>query len=165
MPRRKGAGRPQKINDEVVAQMKNYIIAGLTLKDACSLLEITYTTWNNYEKKHPDILRKRKAWQGMLKAQAQANIARVVMNDKDPKMSVWVLNREEMLEAKRASNELVRARAKAERVKAKLAEQQLEQATRVSNNVQNAMDNMTEEELLGLLNKLELEVNSSDGDK
>lgn len=50
MPRRKGAGRPQKINDEVVAQMKNYIIAGLTLKDACSLLEITYTTWNNYEK-------------------------------------------------------------------------------------------------------------------
>lgn len=101
----------------------------------------------------------------MLKAQAQANIARVVMKDKDPRMSVWVLNREEMLEAKRASNELVRARAKAERVKAKLAEQQLEQATRVSNNVQNAMDNMTEEQLLGLLNKLELEVNNSDGDK
>lgn len=55
--------------------MKNYMITGLSPKDACLLLNVSVSTWRLYEKDHSDIRRKRKQWQGMLKAQAKINIA------------------------------------------------------------------------------------------
>lgn len=68
-------GRKPLIDEHTSEKMQSYLMAGVSLKDACTLLGIGYTTWNDYERKNPDIRRKRKQWQGMLKARAKMNIA------------------------------------------------------------------------------------------
>lgn len=75
-------GRRPLINNKVTEKMQHYMMAGLSLKDACALLGIGCSTWNDYERKNPDIRRKRKQWQGMLKAQAKLNIAEHIYGNK-----------------------------------------------------------------------------------
>lgn len=145
-----GAGRPPKITDKLIKEMKQYMVAGLSLKDACTLLEIGYNTWNDYERHHPNIRAKRKAWQNMLKAQAQANIAKQVLNEKDPSWSSYVLDRELKLEEKRANSSLIRARAKRERIQAKLLQKQVEQTGQVADKALDKMQGLTTEQLISL---------------
>lgn len=132
------AGRPPKITDKKIAEMKNYMIAGLSLKDACLLLDVSVSTWRLYENDHPDIRRKRKQWQGMLKAQAKINIAKQIMGSNDVSLSVYLLDKEESRETKRVQNALTRAKAKKTVIEAKIAEAQLkeiETLSGVKNNV------------------------------
>ncbi|MBD5430130.1 hypothetical protein [Lactobacillus sp.] len=144
------AGRPPKITDKIVNEMKQYMVAGLSLKDACTLLEIGYNTWNDYERNHPDIRAKRKAWQNMLKAQAQANIAKQVLSVKDPSWSSYILDRELKLEEKRANSSLIRARAKRERIQATLLQKQVEQTDQVAGKALDKMQDLTTEQLISL---------------
>lgn len=127
MSDKKRAGRPCKINQEMIKEMKNYMVAGMSLKDACSLLEINVSTWRRFEEKNPDYRRKRLAWQKMLKAKAKNLIAKAILKDNDVGMAIYLLNREMKLEEKQAKNELTRARAKKVRAEAKIAESQAKQ--------------------------------------
>lgn len=153
--KKEGAGRPSKISEETVKEFKQYMIAGLTLKDACSLLEIDTSTWRRYEKKHPDIAVKRKRWQGMLKAQAQANIAKEIMSEKDAGWSAYLMKREMQLEEKRAQNALARAQAKESKARFK----NIEMDTRIKQAKVKAAERLTDvsddklDELLNLLAK------------
>ena len=79
----KKAGRPTKITDDVINQMRSYMMAGVSLKDACELVGIGVTTWREFEQKEPNFRRKRKKWQGMLKARAKVNIAEQVFGNKE----------------------------------------------------------------------------------
>ncbi|QLL69588.1 hypothetical protein [Lactobacillus sp. 3B(2020)] len=112
----------KKLNENTYEQVKNYLMAGLTLKDALALVDIAYTTWNGYERKDPSLRRKRKQWQGMLKAQAKLNIAKYVYGDKrsgiepDPAWSRYLLDEIEKQETKAIQNNLSKARI--ERLKA-----------------------------------------------
>ena len=144
------AGRPRKINDELIDKMKNYMVAGLSLKDACSLLEIDYSTWNKFEKNNPNISMKRKQWQGQLKARAQANISNKVINHHDPSWSAWVLERETKLEEKRANNALVRARARREKAQAKMIEEERSHANQLADNALDKLGKLSTEDLINL---------------
>lgn len=126
-------GRKPLIDEHTSEKMQSYLMAGVSLKDACALLGIGYTTWNDYERKNPDIRRKRKQWQGMLKARAKMNIAEHVFGNKkkgiEPsvQMSMYFLEREEQKEAKNAQNAVYRAnavklRAEAKRIEAETAQ-------------------------------------------
>lgn len=59
------------------------MMAGVSLKDACELIGIGDRTWRDFEQKNPDFRRKRKQWQGMLKARAKVNIAEQVFGNKE----------------------------------------------------------------------------------
>lgn len=126
MSKENKAGRPCKINQEIIDKMKNYMVAGLTLKDACSLLEIDVSTWRRFEENNPDYRRKRLKWQSMLKAKAKMNIAKAI-SENDVGMSVYLMDYELKKEEKKAKNALTRARAKAVRAQAKIAESQAKQ--------------------------------------
>lgn len=114
----KKPGRPAKITDAVITQMKNYMMAGVSLKDACELIGIGDRTWRDFEQKNPDFRRKRKQWQGMLKARAKVNIAEQVFGNKEkgiePNLgwSQYVLDRAMDQETKNAQNALTRANAR-----------------------------------------------------
>ena len=126
MSKENKAGRPCKIDKEIINEMKNYMVAGLTLKDACSLLEIDVSTWRRFEENNPDYKRKRLKWQSMLKAKAKMNIAKAI-TENDVGLSVYLMNYEMKKEEKKAKNALTRARAKAVRAQAKIAENQAKQ--------------------------------------
>lgn len=122
-----------KINEETVQSMKQNLLIGLTLKEACEIEDISTSTWRRYEEKHPDIRRKRKRWQKSLAIRAKANIAEQVFGNKakgiepDIEMSIYVLERETKLETKNAQNEVARAtaiklRAEAKRIDAETAQ-------------------------------------------
>lgn len=114
----KKAGRPTKITDDVINQMRSYMMAGVSLKDACELVGIGVTTWREFEQKEPNFRRKRKKWQGMLKARAKVNIAEQVFGNKEkgiePNLgwSQYVLDRAMDQETKNAQNALTRANAR-----------------------------------------------------
>jgi len=114
----KKAGRPTKITDNVINQMRSYMMAGVSLKDACELVGIGVTTWREFEQKEPNFRRKRKKWQGMLKARAKVNIAEQVFGNKEkgiePNLgwSQYVLDRAMDQETKNAQNALTRANAR-----------------------------------------------------
>lgn len=126
------------------------MIAGLSLKDACSLLEIDYSTWNKFEKNNPSFSMKRKKWQGQLKARAQANISNEVINHKDPSWSAWVLERETKLEEKRANNALVRARARREKAQAKMIEEEQAHANKIADSALDKLGKLSTEDLINL---------------
>lgn len=122
-----------KINDETVRSMKQSLMVGLTLKEACEMEDIDVSTWRRYESKHPDIKRKRKRWQKALKVHAKANIAEFIYGNKkkdikpDLQMSMYVLEHEAKLEAKNSQNAVNRAtavklRAEAKRIEAETAQ-------------------------------------------
>ncbi|MCC4346126.1 hypothetical protein [Limosilactobacillus reuteri] len=122
-----------KINDETVQSMKQSLMVGLTLKEACEMEDIDVSTWRRYESKHPDIKRKRKRWQKALKVHAKANIAEFIYGNKkkdikpDLQMSMYVLEHEAKLEAKNSQNAVNRAtavklRAEAKRIEAETAQ-------------------------------------------
>lgn len=122
-----------KINDETVQSMKQSLMVGLTLKEACEMEDIDVSTWRRYELKHPDIRRKRKRWQKALKVHAKANIAEFIYGNKkkdikpDLQMSMYVLEHEAKLEAKNSQNAVNRAtavklRAEAKRIEAETAQ-------------------------------------------
>lgn len=125
-------GRRPLINNQTSEKMKNYLMAGLSLKDACTLLGLGYTTWNDFERHHPDIRRKRKQWQGMLKAQAKLNLADHIYGNqkKGIKPSVgwsqYLLDSLSEQEYKNAQNAVSRAQARkinaeVEKLKAEIA--------------------------------------------
>lgn len=126
MSKENKAGRPCKIDKEIINEMRNYMVAGLTLKDACSLLEIDVSTWRRFEENNPDYRRKRLKWQSMLKAKAKMNIAKAI-SENDVGMSVYLMDYELKKEEKKNKNALTRARAKAVRAQAKIAESQAKQ--------------------------------------
>lgn len=122
-----------KINDETVQSMKQSLMVGLTLKEACEMEDIDVSTWRRYESKHPDIKRKRKRWQKALKVHAKANIAEFIYGNKKKdikpnlQMSMYVLEHEAKLEAKNSQNAVNRAtavklRAEAKRIEAETAQ-------------------------------------------
>lgn len=122
-----------KINDETVQSMKQSLMVGLTLKEACEMEDIDVSTWRRYESKHPDIKRKRKRWQKALKVHAKANIAEFIYGNKkkdikpDLQMSMYILEHEAKLEAKNSQNAVNRAtavklRAEAKRIEAETAQ-------------------------------------------
>lgn len=122
-----------KINNETVQSMKQSLMVGLTLKEACEMEDIDVSTWRRYESKHPDIKRKRKRWQKALKVHAKANIAEFIYGNKkkdikpDLQMSMYVLEHEAKLEAKNSQNAVNRAtavklRAEAKRIEAETAQ-------------------------------------------
>lgn len=116
MPR--GPGRPTKITDAVIRQMKNYIMAGISLKDACELVGIGATTWREFERREPNFRRKRKQWQGMLKAQAKLNLAEHIYGNKNKNIkpsvgwSQYLLDSLVDQEYKNAQNAVSRATAR-----------------------------------------------------
>lgn len=130
MPKR--AGRPTKITDVVINQMKNYIMAGISLKDACELVGIGATTWREFERREPNFRRKRKQWQGMLKAQAKLNLADHIYGNKKKGIkpsvgwSQYLLDSLSDQEYKNAQNAVSRAQARkinaeVEKLKAEIA--------------------------------------------
>lgn len=111
-------GRKPLIDEHTSEKMQSYLMAGVSLKDACTLLGIGYTTWNDYERKNPDIRRKRKQWQGMLKARAKMNIAEHVFGNKtkgiepSAEWSRYLLDSLAAQETKNIQNTLSRANAR-----------------------------------------------------
>ena len=89
------------------------------------LIDVSVSTWRQYEIDNPDIRRKRKQWQGMLKAQAKINLAKEIMSNKNVKLSVHLLEKEDARETKQAQNALSRARAEKAAAEAKLVEARL----------------------------------------
>ena len=158
------AGRPCKINSKMIDQMKEYMVAGLSLKDACSLLEIDTSTWRRFEKKNPEYAVKRKGWQAKLKARAQFNIAKQIMNKGDAGWSAYLLKREMLLEEKRATNALARAQAKEARARVKNieADTRIKEAKAIVAERLGMEDN---EQLEEVLNKLTKEAGKVGADK
>ena len=122
-----------KIDNETVQSMKQSLMVGLTLKEACEMEDISTSTWRRYEEKHPDIRRKRKRWQKALKVHAKANIAEFIYGNKKKnikpslQMSMYILEHEAKLEAKNSQNAVNRAtaiklRAEAKRIEAETAQ-------------------------------------------
>lgn len=129
----KSGGTNSKYTQETYEQMKTYLVAGLSLRDACALAGIAYSTWNGYEQHNPELRRERKQWQEKLKARAQLNIAEQIYGNKKKgiapsiQMSMYLLEREEQKEAKNAKNAVYRAnavklRAEAKRIEAETAQ-------------------------------------------
>lgn len=105
-------GRPRTITQEKINEMKFYLQAGLKLKEACTLAEIPYTTWHDFEHRNPDFKEKRKEWKNMLKVHSQLNIARQILTKHDPKWSAYWLKHDIELEEKRTNNAFIRAQTK-----------------------------------------------------
>lgn len=147
---KKKAGRPRKIDAQLIAQMRMYMIAGVSLKDACKALEITYSAWNKFEKANPDYSAKRKSWQSMLEARSKLIIADEILNKKDVSTAVWYLERLDKKSDKDARNELTRAQAKKYRVEAELAEKQNLQVDNATNATTAKMKELSLDELRAL---------------
>ena len=108
--------------------MKQSLMLGLSLKDACELEDISPSTWRRYEAKHPDIRRKRKRWQRALELRAKVVIANKVYDKEKPSgyYAQYILNYQLEKETKNAQNALARANARKinaeiERIKAETA--------------------------------------------
>lgn len=103
-----------KINNETVQSMKQSLMLGLSLKDACELEDISTSTWRRYEAKHPDIRRKRKRWQKALEIRAKVIIANKVYDKDKPSgyYAQYILDRQLDRETKNAQNALTRANAR-----------------------------------------------------
>lgn len=133
----------------MIKEMRNYMVAGMSLKDACSLLEIDVSTWRRFEEKNPDYKRKRLKWQKMLKARAKMNIAKAIAEKNDISLSVYMLDYEMKREEKKVKNSLTRARAKKVREEAKIAESQAKQLQALEDSSDQAViiDDFTDEEV------------------
>ena len=94
--------------------MKQSLMLGLSLKDACELEDISTSTWRRYETKHPDIRRKRKRWQKALEIRAKVIIANKVYDKDKPSgyYAQYILDRQLDRETKNAQNALTRANAR-----------------------------------------------------
>lgn len=94
--------------------MKQNLILGLSLKEACELEDISTSTWRRYEGKHPEIRRKRKQWQKALIIRSKVIIANKVFDKKKPSgyYAQYILDRELERETKNAQNALARANAR-----------------------------------------------------
>lgn len=94
--------------------MKQSLMVGLTLKEACELEDISTSTWRRYEAKHPDIRRKRKRWQKALEIRAKVIIANKVYDKDKPSgyYAQYILDRQLDRETKNAQNALTRANAR-----------------------------------------------------
>lgn len=103
-----------KINDQVVQSIKNSLMMGLTITDACYVEDIATSTWRRYEEKHPDIRRKRKRWQKALEMRSKMIIAERIYDKEKPSAyyAAYVLDRQLDRETKNAQNELTRAQAR-----------------------------------------------------
>ena len=103
-----------KINEETVQSMKQSLMLGLSLKEACELEDISTSTWRRYETKHPDIRRKRKRWQKALEIRAKVIIANKVYDKDKPSgyYAQYILDRQLDRETKNAQNALTRANAR-----------------------------------------------------
>ena len=103
-----------KINEKTVQSMKQNLILGLSLKEACELEDISTSTWRRYEGKHPEIRRKRKQWQKALIIRSKVIIANKVFDKKKPSgyYAQYILDRELERETKNAQNALARANAR-----------------------------------------------------
>lgn len=103
-----------KIDNETVQSMKQSLMLGLSLKDACELEDISTSTWRRYETKHPDIRRKRKRWQKALEIRAKVIIANKVYDKDKPSgyYAQYILDRQLDRETKNAQNALTRANAR-----------------------------------------------------
>ena len=127
----KSGGTNSKYTQETYEQMKTYLVAGLSLRDACALAGIAYSTWNGYEQHNPELRRERKQWQEKLKARAQLNIAEQIYGNKKKgiapsiQMSMYLLEREEQKAAKNAKNAVYRANAVKLRAEAKQIEAEI----------------------------------------
>lgn len=134
----------------MIKEMRNYMVAGMSLKDACSLLEIDVSTWRRFEEKNPDYRRKRLKWQKMLKARAKMNIAKAIAEKNDISLSVYMLDYEMKREEKKVKNSLTRARAKKVREEAKIAESQAKQLQALEDSSDQAViiDDFTDDEMI-----------------
>lgn len=94
--------------------MKQSLMLGLSLKDACELEDISTSTWRRYEAKHLDIRRKRKRWQKALEIRAKVIIANKVYDKDKPSgyYAQYILDRQLDRETKNAQNALTRANAR-----------------------------------------------------
>lgn len=94
--------------------MKQSLMVGLTLKEACEMEDISTSTWRRYEAKHPDIRRKRKRWQKALEIRAKVIIANKVYDKDKPSgyYAQYILDRQLDRETKNAQNALTRANAR-----------------------------------------------------
>lgn len=94
--------------------MKQSLMLGLSLKDACELEDISTSTWRRYETKHPDIRRKRKRWQKALEIRAKVIIANKVYDKDKPSgyYAQYILDKQLERETKNAQNALTRANAR-----------------------------------------------------
>ena len=103
-----------KIDEKVVQSIKQSLMLGMNLTEACYLEDISTSTWRRYEEKHPDIRRKRKRWQKALEIRAKVIIANKVYDKKKPSgyYAQYILDRQLDRETKNAQNAVARAQAR-----------------------------------------------------
>lgn len=145
--RRKKVGRPPTITKSVIKEVKQYIMSGTTLTDACRLAGTSYKTWNQYERSHLSLRANRKTWEKMLAAQSRIVIANSVYNKKDPSWASYVLDHEMALEVKRANNELVKAKARKMNAETEMIERQNQQANQIADSTLDNISKLSVDEL------------------
>lgn len=103
-----------KINEKVVQSIKQSLLLGMNLTDACYIEDISTSTWRRYEEKNPEVRRKRKRWQKALQIRAKVVIANKVYDKKKPSgyYAQYILNHSLEQEYKNAQNALARAQAR-----------------------------------------------------
>ncbi|MCW4387005.1 hypothetical protein [Limosilactobacillus oris] len=103
-----------KIDEKVVQSIKQSLMLGMNLTEACYVEDISTSTWRRYEEKHPDIRRKRKRWQKALEIRAKVIIANKVYDKAKPSgyYAQYILDRQLDRETKNAQNALTRANAR-----------------------------------------------------
>lgn len=103
-----------KITNKVLQSVKQSLMIGLTITEACYLEDISRSTWYRYEQKHPDIATKRRRWEKALSIRARVVIANKIFDKEKPSAyyAQWFLEREMDRETRNAQNELARANAR-----------------------------------------------------
>lgn len=103
-----------KITNEVLQSVKQSLMIGLTITEACYLEDISRSTWYRYEQKHPGIATKRRRWEKALSIRARVVIANKIFDKEKPSAyyAQWFLEREMDRETRNAQNELARANAR-----------------------------------------------------
>lgn len=103
-----------KVDEKVVQSIKQSLLLGMNLTEACYIEDISTSTWRRYEEKHPDIRRKRKRWQHALEIRAKVIIANKVYDKDKPSgyYAQYILDRQSDRETKRAQNAVARAQAR-----------------------------------------------------
>lgn len=103
-----------KIDEKVVQSIKQSLLLGMNLTEACYIEDISTSTWRRYEEKHPEIRRKRKRWQKALEIRAKVVIANKIYDKEKPSgyYAQYVLDRQLDRETKNAQNAVARAQAR-----------------------------------------------------
>lgn len=86
------AGRPTKMTPECIKKLEQAFACDMNDLQACQFAGITDQTLDNYEKKHPEFLGRKKLIRENIKVKAKMNVAQKV-EDGDYDASKWVLER------------------------------------------------------------------------